>query len=194
MKKLIAAGLVVMMSFGVTACGDKETSGKQQEQAKEQSPKQVVDAYFEAVKKADFETMKKMSESASEDQIKFESPQEEKYAKFIFSKMSVEVGEEKIDGDKATVQTKVTSIDFGQLVGKMFSEALKQALANGGQEQSKEEMDQMLEAMMKDENAPTATSDATVHLVKKDGKWVFAEKNEELAKALVGTLQDAAQQ
>lgn len=184
MKKWMAVGLIVM-SLGLAACGDSTT------------PKDTVETYFAAIQKADFEAMKKLNETGTADDFTFDSTvkEEQEQFKLLFSKMSVEVGEEKIEGDKATVETKVTAIDMGKLVEEIMKDSIANQFAQAGQQKSDAEMDlainAKLDSMLKDPKAPTNVTEATVNLVKKDDKWVIADANDEMANAVLGNIQDA---
>lgn len=102
------------------------------------------------------------------------------------------VGEETIDGDKATVKVTITSYDMGTAFEKAMSTYIEKAFAQalGGASQDS------LEAMLYDElnkelGALTEkghTADVDMTLTKVDGKWQLDEFSDDAADAFSGGL------
>ncbi|WP_170085148.1 hypothetical protein [Kyrpidia spormannii] len=113
-------------------------------------------------------------------------------AKSLLTKMTFELGEENISGDKATVSAKITTLDLGRIVANsmkdLFSMALAQAFANdpSAKQQNEAMAQRILINAMNDPNAPKTTSDVKINLVKTKDGWKIATDNKDLFSALTG--------
>lgn len=95
--------------------------------------------------------------------------------KLLFEKLDWKVLEEKVEGDKATVEVEITNKDFKTIIGNYMQKALKAAF--GGQNISEEEMTNYLMEELRNEEVQTVTNQNTITLEKKDGKWEVAEED-----------------
>ena len=101
---------------------------------------------------------------------------------------------EKIDGDKATVDVSVTTYDFGGMFTSFFTEYISQAFASaftdGADEAAlQEQAFTLLNSKIGELSAKDKTNTATITLTKaEDGTWKIDElrDNKEFADALLG--------
>ena len=106
-----------------------------------------------------------------------------------------ELGEEAIDGDKATVETTITTYPFGQIFTDTVTKFISQAFANAGN-MTDEELSSLMDKILTEELAnaeKTYTSTIKIELAKDGDNWVVQE-NEEMSNALTGGLIDFAKQ
>lgn len=182
MRKIIVVMLVLLLTVFVAGCG--------------KSPSTVTGEFLAAMKVADFEKAALNAEVSDKNTVAGEflsDEKSEKYGKLILSKASYVVGEEKIEGDKATVKVKVTAIDMVRVATKAMSELMPMAFASafsGDDEESKKKMDAMMdqyfENSIADPEAPKVTKEVDVNLVKTKDGWKVAKDNEQLFDAYVG--------
>jgi len=185
MRKLISGVLLLVLLFTV-GC----SSGP--------SPDKVVNDFLDAMVKGDLETAVKLAGGANieRDILKTaEDEQEERLVKSILSRVTYEVGDKKVEGDKAEVSVKITAPDLLRITSKAMSELLPMAFAMAfSEDQSQEETDtfiqQYFENAISDPNGPITTSDIKITLEKKDGSWVI-QPNDELFNALTGNVAKA---
>lgn len=103
-----------------------------------------------------------------------------------------EFGEEKIDGDTATVETTITTYPFGDIFTAVITDFLTQAFANPNM--SEDDMSKMMDQLLMDKMDAAEKSykeTITISLAKEDGKWVVQE-SDEMANALTGGMLDFA--
>jgi len=122
-----------------------------------------------------------------------EDEQGERLARTILSKVTTyEIGDKKVEGDKAEVSVKITAPDLLRITSKAIGELLSMAFAMAFSEgQSQEETDafllQYFENAINDPNAPMTTSEIKVILEKKEGSWIV-KPDDALANALTGNM------
>lgn len=193
MLKKAALSLALAASVALVGCGSEEAAPEKeaaQEQA-EQTPTQVVDLYLAAMKKGDMVGAEKYSVEKMTDEQKavFEQAPPE-VTSAMFSQLEADVSNEQINGDKATVDVKLTAVDFMKATQEMMSAAMEAAMSGdtGGktQEQLQAEMQEKMLASLKDPNSPKVTSDVTLHLEKTADGWKVSANNEALAGAMFG--------
>lgn len=105
-----------------------------------------------------------------------------------------EFGEEKIDGDTATVETTITTYPFGEIFTNIITKMLGEDLDKIGK------MNETEAAAYLDEQLTSSLNDAkkdysktiTVTLKKESGKWVVQE-DDAFSNALTGGMLDFAQ-
>lgn len=159
------------------------------------SPTTVSQNFLAAVQKFDPEEARKWTEaqdSTKNNLLNPTDPASEEMAKSLLTKMTFELGEERINGDKATVSAKITSLDLGRIMTNsmkdLFSMALAQSLANDppSEQQNQAMAQRILINAMNDSNAPKTTSDVKINLVKTKDGWKIASDNKDLFSALMG--------
>ncbi len=161
-------------------------------------PEKVTRDFFDAMIRSDFETAAKFAGGANikEDVLKTtEDEQSERLAKSILARITYEVGDKKVEGNKAEVSVKVTAPDLLRITSKAMSELLPMAFAmafseNQSQEKTDALFQQYFENAINDPNAPMTTSDVKVKLEKKDGSWIV-KPDDELLNALTGNMTKA---
>lgn len=161
-------------------------------------PDKVVRDFFDAMIKGDFETAAKLAGGADieKDVLKTtKDEQGERLAKSVLARITYEVGDKKVEGDKAEVSVKVTAPDLLRITSKAMSELLPMVFAMAfSEDQSQEKSDalfqQYFENAINDPNAPMTTSDVKVKLEKKDGSWIV-KPDDELLNALTGNMAKA---
>lgn len=166
------------------------------------SPKATVKAYFEEVKlgengdtkKLILSTLEKEVNPNGKDEILEEdsfSVEAEKDMNDILSKIEYKIGEEKIEGDKATVSVSLNNVNFSNLFMQFLNKYMTEVLniAFEGKEMSEEELtklsNDLLIELMNDSEQETRTGE--ISLVKVDGKWQI-DNNEALTELMLGKL------
>lgn len=187
-KKVIAVSVAVL-TVGVMLYGCAgETS----------SPKTVVNDYFKGISKGDD---KKVTELLSEAPVDFnqglvESSDEniKKAQKIVidnFKKITWTTGEEKIEGDKATVDVKVKGPNMMKALESYISKALEEGLkaAFSGEEITTEKTEEMVNKMLVEamEKMEIDEREGKISLIKKEGQWKI-EQNSELIKVIWGEM------
>lgn len=190
MKRAVSLLTAALLVFSLGACG------------KAPAPTEVLDQTLQAIKAQDQEKLAayydgdisdiKVTPEDGEDTFSKELTKdlEEKFLAFTYK-----LENEKIDGDKATVDATVTTYPFGEIFTKVFSEFLAEALSLAFSS-SGEPDDAAMNAKMEEitsKNLKEAKADyvktVTVHLTKTDKGWIVDEEgNDDLFDALTGGL------
>ena len=106
---------------------------------------------------------------------------------------SSKLGEEKVDGETATVDLTITTYPLGEIFTNVLSELFSSNLEELGamtEEELTAYMDETLISNL-DKAEKNFETDLTVTLKKQDGKWVV-EESEEFTNALTGGMLDFA--
>ena len=207
MKKILALLISLMMVFSLTACGGP-------------SPTDVSDNFLTAIKNADnealaecyvedeFDLFEEASDAAEsgdeEDGDKEEAEADDAltkvYEENLVPKMlefEYELSNEKVDGDKATVDVTVKTYQMGSAFTAFFGEYMTQAFALVFSDTSDEQMSALaaniLTSKLDNMTGKTYEKTATLSLIKKDDKWLVdsVEGNKDVLNALSGGLVDA---
>lgn len=103
-----------------------------------------------------------------------------------------QLGEEKIDGDKATVETTITTYPFGEIFTSIVGDFVTQAFANPDMtdDDASALLDQLLMDAL-DKADKTYSKTITIELSQEDGEWVVQE-SDEMSNALTGGMLDFA--
>lgn len=104
-----------------------------------------------------------------------------------------ELGEEVVDGDKATVETTITTYPFGEIFSNVVTNFIAQAFANAGN-MTDEDMNELMDKLLIEElNKAEKTYKKTIkiELEQEDGVWVVQESTE-MSNALTGGMLDFA--
>ncbi|MBC2579677.1 DUF4352 domain-containing protein [Clostridium sp. DJ247] len=180
LRKVTLILMLVLLTLTLVACGPK--------------PDETVKNFFDAVKKADFNTMSTyVKKDANKDKFTFEDANQEKIIKSTFSKVSYEIVSSKIDGNNATVKAKVTSLDLPRIYGKVVSETLPTLMAAAFANKADDAKSQLMQSFMNalnDPNASKTTTDIDIKLVKGDKGWLI-EPTDDLLGALTGNINKA---
>lgn len=187
-KKVIAVSVAVLTA-GVMLYGCAgETS----------SPKTVVNDYFKGISKGDDKNVTELLSEAPVDfnqgLVKSSDENIKKAQKIIvdnFKKITWTTGEEKIEGDKATVDVKVKGPNMMKALESYISKALEEGLkaAFSGEELTTEKTEEMVNKMLVEamEKMETDEREGKISLVKKEGQWKI-EQNSELIKVIWGEM------
>ncbi|MCR5034343.1 MAG: DUF5105 domain-containing protein [Clostridia bacterium] len=193
---LIVITLCFALSISLYGCGDKAPT-----------PTETADTFLTAVKAQDTETIKTVYEGETLDMLSSledeESESEDSlmdddyFGKILLPKMldfDYELSNEKIDGDKATVDVKITTYDIGSafsaFMSDYFAQALTLAFGGASDEQIEELANTIFESKMDELKEKTYSETVTLDLVKKDDVWKVAEIDEdsEFLNALSGNM------
>ena len=103
-----------------------------------------------------------------------------------------QLGEEKIDGDKATVETTITTYTFGEIFTGIVADFITRAFANPDMtdDDASALLDQLLMDAL-DKADKTYSKTITIELSQEDGEWVVQE-SDEMSNALTGGMLDFA--
>lgn len=192
MKKVVAAGLLAVVATMMIGCGSDTASTKEESTP---APKEITKEFMTDLQKADLEAAAKLIDGG--DKTVFtskETKESEKVLKDMLGQLTYEFGEEKIDGKKATVQTKVNAVDFTAMFQKtmenLMGDALSAALADPTQAANSDDMEKkaqdVMEKAIKDPTTPKKSTDLTVNLVKTKDGWKLDSTNDQLITAAFG--------
>lgn len=134
------------------------------------SPKKAVETMLSDLKAGDYSHQAVLSELLEEDEFNEEAK------KLFFDKLGWKVLNVKEEGDTATVEVEITNKDFKTIIGNYMQKALK--LAFSGQNVDEEQMTNYLMEELKNDEIETVTSNQSIIVEKKDGKWEVAENND----------------
>lgn len=175
MRKLsMVVALCVAFAFTLCGCG-------------EPTPTETADTFLTAVKAGDTETIKTVYEGgelnllatwddgeSDDDELVDDSFFEETLLPKIRD-FDYELSNEKVDGDKATVDVKITTYDIGTAVSSFMSEYFAQALTLAFSDASDEKIEEIGETIFKtkmDElTEKTYSETVTLDLVNTDDGW-----------------------
>lgn len=163
------------------------------------SPSDISKQFLKYLNEADYEKVAILVDKSDTSEIKDRIPGDDKSAekigKLMLSKFSYVIGESKIDGDKATVNVKVTSLDMLRIVSKTISEIMPLAFASAFSNDGSQDMDSLMEQYMlnsmSDPNAPIISTNTVINLVKTDKGWKVSQDNDELFNAITGNAMKA---
>ncbi len=190
-KRLFAVSIIVMFTLaGLVGC-----SGA--------SPSDTVDKYFKEISKgssADVtklitDKMKESGNTKDKESADFLSTEVAKLLEEQVKNIKCDVASEKIDGDKATVNVKVTgpniSSAFTNMIEKMTEQALTMAFSQEVKDEKELEkkINELAETALKEEFKQIKTDERTgdISLVKKDGNWTI-DTNEEFLSLVMGKI------
>ena len=134
------------------------------------SPKKSVESMLSDLKAGDYSRQAVLSELLEEDEFNEEAK------KLFFDKLGWKVLNVKEEGNTATVEVEITNKDFKTIIGNYMQKALK--LAFSGENVREEEMTNYLIEELKNDEIETVTSNQSITVEKKDGKWEVAENND----------------
>lgn len=181
-KRLITLFLLLVFVSTFIGCGPK--------------PDVTVTNFFNAIKQGDLQKAAALvkSDEQSKDELKFDDPSQEKVVKSIFSKVDYTIGKSVVNGNNATIDVKVTSVDLTKVYAKMIPDLLGKYMtqAMSGEKvdeakQNQEIMDYLVNAI-NDASAEKFSSDLQVKLVKDKKGWVI-EPADDLFNAIIGNLE-----
>lgn len=104
--------------------------------------------------------------------------------KLLFEKLEWKIQNVKEEGDRATVEVEITNKDFKTIINNYMQKILKVAFS--GQEVNEEEMTNYLIEELNNDEIQTVTSNQSIVLEKKDGKWEVTEENDFVSILLPG--------
>jgi Asp-tRNA(Asn)/Glu-tRNA(Gln) amidotransferase B subunit len=161
------------------------------------SPTDVSKGFLGALKESNFEKAGSYVAKSDTSEIKAKIPEnsEEKVSKLMLSKFAYEVGESTVDGDKATVKVKITSLDMVQIASNIMRDMIPLAFATSFSNSENKNMDNLMEQQMlnrmSDPNAPRATTETIINLTKTKEGWKIGQGNDELFNAITGNIMTA---
>ncbi|WDV46052.1 DUF4878 domain-containing protein [Clostridiaceae bacterium M8S5] len=195
MKKIKLLSILCVLFIVLCGC----SSG-----TKTDSPKGTVTSFFDLVKEGKYNDLDKVVDNAKdynlggEDNLGLGKDDQNKATADLLIKamgnVKVDIKDEKIDGDKATVNV---GVDYPN-VGKAFQESMQELILKSmGKEAPDEEAmaKEFLDAMKKklEDDIETLHNDVTINLIKKDGKWLITLDND-IANVITGNIYSIVQQ
>ncbi len=197
-KRLLVITMVLAMIAALSACGPKiptptETADSFLTAMKTQDEEALASVYAGS----DIDLLDKAAESDDNEEVNEDSGLTKVYEEQMVPKMldfDYELSNEKIDGDKATVDVKITTYRIGDAFTAFFSDYLSQALVLAFSDASEEELDAMattlLSGKLADLTEKSYEKTATLSLSMKDDKWVVDElqTGDDVVDALTGGL------
>ena len=182
MKKLSLALVVcLIVAFGFCGCGGP-------------TPTQTADTFLTAVKAGDTETIKTVYDGKSFDVLAVldedsegdasdeDIMEDDELVKMLIEKMQdfdYELSNEKIDGDKATVDVKITTYNIGNaftaFMTEYFTQAFALAFSDAADDQIEELANTILETKLNELKDKDYSETVTLNLVNKDDGWKVAK-------------------
>ncbi len=147
------------------------------------SPKKVVEKELSEIKAGNYGQTTMLSDLIEEDEF------DEEAKKLLFDKLEWKVLNLKEEGDKATVELEITNKDFKTIMENCIQRAIKSMLTNSNNDGEGEIANCLIEELKNDE-IQTVTTNQSIVLEKKDGKWEVAEDND-FANILLPGFNDA---
>ena len=171
-KIIIGAVVAVVVIIAIMACVFLMSD----------SPKKVVENMLSDLKSGNYD--QEMLGNALQEEGFNEEAQ-----KLFFDKLAWKVQNVKTEGDRATVEVEITNKDFKAIMGNYMQKVLKVAFS--GQNIDQEEMMNYLVEELKNDEIETITSNQSIVLEKKDGKWIATEENNDFANILLPGFNEA---
>lgn len=181
-KKIVTLLMLLIFTWTFVGCGPK--------------PDATVTNFFTSIKQGDLQkaaTFMK-SDANSKNELKFDDASQEKVIKSLFAKVDYQMGKAVVNGNTATVDVKVTSVDITKVYAKMIQDLLGKYMSQAmsgekvdEQKQNAEIMDYLVNAI-NDANAEKLNSDVQVKLVKDKSGWLI-DPSEDLFNAITGNLE-----
>ena len=202
-RKLLVITAIMVMIAVLSGCGPKIPT-----------PTETTDSFLQALKSQDAEAiagvydgtdvdlLEAASDSAEDNETDSDSETtdtglEAVYEEQMLPKMldfDYELSNEQIDGDKATVDVKITTYRIGDAFTAFFSDYISQAFMLAFSDASEEDLDALattiLSGKLADLSEKTYEKTATLSLSMKDDKWVVdnIEDSDEFLDAITGGL------
>ena len=202
-RKLLGITAIMVMIAVLSGCGPKIPT-----------PTETTDSFLQALKSQDAEAIASVydgtdvdlleaaSDSAEDNETDSDSETtdtglEAVYEEQMLPKMldfDYELSNEQIDGDKATVDVKITTYRIGDAFTAFFSDYISQAFMLAFSDASEEDLDALattiLAGKLADLSEKTYEKTATLSLSMKDDKWVVdnIEDSDEFLDAITGGL------
>ena len=196
-KKALVLSMALVLCFVFYGCGKEE-----------ESPTKVADEFLKSIKNSDQDAIKKVYKGKAFDPFAalklFEDDNESGSPDSYVSKdllpkakeFDYKISEEKIDGDKATVNLKITSYNIAGFMVNWITDYMQTAseqFADSTPDDS--QMEQMLKESYENQKSTLKKDlkkDVKLNLVKDDGKWKVntLKKHDELFNAINGGVID----
>lgn len=176
-RKILSVVLAVIFMFALASCGASD-------------PKGVVDAYMKACQKLDVEKMEEYfpGQGSTLDREAYGESDSD-----FFSRITYELGETAVDGDKATQKIQITTVDMAAIMTELITELTAEMMTNLGDSEfdSVAYLNELLAEKLSNPDAKLITTTVTVNLEKNsDGKWIISspDQNAEFLDALSGGI------
>lgn len=175
-KKLLVLAVAIMAMFALIGCGAT-------------APKDVAKKYFEDVSS---QTNSSFSKEAMKKQLGGDSstataniPDSCLDAMIdCIAKMEVTVTDEKVDGEKATVNLKVKGVNLNTLVNEAVTEVQSSLSADSSQDEIYAKYFELVEKKLKE--ASLEERDAKINLTKSNDEWKVTENDADYGFAVWG--------
>lgn len=162
-------------------------------------PDKTVNSFFTSLQKGDIKnaTTYLVSSTSNKNTFTYNSPEQEKIIQQIFSKLKCEIVSSSVEGNTATVKTKVTAPDLTRITTKMISELLPalfvQALSGDNAQQDNDKLfEQYFINSISDPNVSLTTSEIDIKLIKdKNKKTWLIQPDDNLSNAMTGNFEKA---
>jgi hypothetical protein len=183
-KRIVLFMASIILAFSLVGCAAK--------------PDATAKSFLDAVKQQDLSKASTLiKKEGSKEEFKYDSIEQEKMIKAIFSKIDYTLDKTTKNGDSATVKAKITSVDLTRVTTKMVSELFPTLMAQAFSAEKPDEQkqnDMMLQYMVnsiKDPNAPKTETEVDIKLTKDKSGWLIVP-TEDLTNAMTGNFNTAA--
>jgi hypothetical protein len=183
MKKIMSILLVLLLVFGLTACGGE-------------SPEQAVSNALSAVKEMNMKTASKyldynklMNEGESSEES--DNVNSDVMMKLILKKFDYKVISSSTDANSATVKVEITNTDMSKIIADFFPEMFGLAFSGLSKEQLDDKYLEIFTNLMNRPDNKIITKTVEIKLTKNDKSWEVG-MSDELADAIYGGMLTAA--
>ncbi|EJO5347241.1 DUF4878 domain-containing protein [Clostridium botulinum] len=186
LKKLMPIIFIAILGISLTGCSPK--------------PDETVKGFLQAIKQQDvkkavtFINVKSGYKELKIDELDgLQGKEGEKVLKAFLSKFDYSLGDVEKNGNTATAEVVITTIDLGKISTKIIDEVLPDIMSKAFSQKkidTKKQQDAVIQNMLKsinDPNAPKIKTNVSIKLVKDDNGWII-EPDEELANAVSGNF------
>lgn len=196
MKRILAILTAFMVTISLTSCGGPSPTDVTTtflDGIKDLNPDTIATVYVSDDKDADDSAIDELEEMNTEDQEIIERIKKEPLNKLL--DFDYKLSNEKIDGDKATVDVAITTYDMAEPYKNLMEKFFIVALGMDENASEKEMTDKLLtlaESEVSSLKEKTYKKTATIDLVKVDDQWKVdkIDENEDLINGLTGGLLD----
>jgi hypothetical protein len=181
-KSLVAITVCSILSLPLVGCGNTN------------SPHGTVEAFVESLKEQQFDKSATYWKDGNPDAVKNYGQNDvaQKLLAAVMKKDNIEVTDEQIDGDKATVKVKVTGPDLRPILGDMMVQAMASVLSGQNQTARQDLLFQSMISKVNASDCPMTDTETTVTLEKVGDQWKLSGTNQEFLDALIGHMQEWA--
>lgn len=148
-----------------------------------------IDTVFNAMKSGDKDAIKKYLDGEDSSEEETTDASSEAMAKIMLSQLNYEVVSTNVNLKECNVKLKVSNKDlktvFSNYMQKAFTIAMAQAFGKTTEEDMNTQMEKYFEEQYNSESIETVSTEITIKMTKKDGKWNMDANEDEVLNAIL---------